>query len=369
MIKDKCFTKEWINTFRGQGEHKSIQPDILEKMIYAFHLLEQLQINNLDFVFKGGTSLVLLLIEGNRFSIDIDIICKTERTELETVLDKVVNGSKFSAVSLNEHRSYKPGVPKAHYTFFYESVTNPTMPGKILLDILIDEPIYPEIIETKIKTKWIETDNELSVRTPSIDAITGDKLTAFAPNTIGIPYDKGGQSFAMEICKQLFDLEKLFEKISNIEVVSKSFLAHAEQGIGFRKNRGHKGELSPDIVLKDTIETCRIISKREDNKEDPEKSNYKLLHIGIRAFGGGYLMSGKFRVDDAILAASKVAYLAAKLLKKDLSQISYYDGTDMSANTFKDPDWKFLNRLKKQPDKSSFFYWHQAVLLLTNKKA
>ena len=42
---------------------------------------------------------------------------------------------------------------------------------------------------------------ETLVTVPTIDAITGDKLTAFAPNTIGIPYFKGKdkQSFSMEI--------------------------------------------------------------------------------------------------------------------------------------------------------------------------
>lgn len=43
-------------------------------MIFALHLVEQLQVNGLPFVFKGGTCLVLLLNEANRFSIDIDII-------------------------------------------------------------------------------------------------------------------------------------------------------------------------------------------------------------------------------------------------------------------------------------------------------
>lgn len=79
MIKDKCFTEEWLDQFRKQKDHKRIDKIILEKMIYALHLLERLKANGLDFVFKGGTSLVLLLKEGNRFSIDIDIICKAER--------------------------------------------------------------------------------------------------------------------------------------------------------------------------------------------------------------------------------------------------------------------------------------------------
>lgn len=369
MIKDKCFTIDWLESFRNQKEHKLIETNILEKMIYAFHLLEQLKINGLEFVFKGGTSLVLLLDEGNRFSIDIDIICKTERKELEAILDKVVKSSKFASVTLNVHRSYNPGVPKAHYSFAFESVFNTKTQGNILLDILIEDSIYPEHIESNIQTKWVETDDSITVKTPSIDAITGDKLTAFAPNTIGIPYFKGNESFTMEICKQLFDLGRLFEKISNIEIVSKSFKAHALQEIIFRKNGNDKIELTPENVLQDTIDTCFIITKRESNKEEPAKSNFKLLQDGIRAFGSGYLMSGKFRIDDAVNASSKVAYLAAKLLIGDLNPILRYDGEDIKQLTIEDPMWNFLNRLKKQPDKSSFYYWYQTVQILTNRKA
>lgn len=59
-------------------------------MIYALHLLENLVTSGLEFVFKGGTSLVLLLDEDNRFSIDIDIVCKAERKRLEEALNHVV---------------------------------------------------------------------------------------------------------------------------------------------------------------------------------------------------------------------------------------------------------------------------------------
>ena len=90
-------------------------------MIYALHLLERLKANGLDFVFKGGTSLVLLLKEVNRFSIDIDIICNTERTDLEKVLDNIIQSSNFKNWQLDEHRSYQPGVPKAHYKFSFDT--------------------------------------------------------------------------------------------------------------------------------------------------------------------------------------------------------------------------------------------------------
>ena len=162
--------------------------------------------------------MVLLLEDGNRFSIDVDIISKTARKELEGILQKVVDSSNFTGYELDKHRSYQAGVPKAHYKFSFKSTRVGS--GTIILDVLIEDAIYPELIEKPVITKWIETDKETSVTLPSIDSITGDKLTAFAPNTIGIPYFKGddNQPFSMEICKQLFDLSKLFENIKNMGV-------------------------------------------------------------------------------------------------------------------------------------------------------
>ena len=362
MIKEKCFTEKWLDSFKKQAAHRRIDKIILEKMIYALHLLEQLKINGLDFTFKGGTSLVLLLEEENRFSIDTDIICKTEREELEKTLNKVIETSSFNNFELDEHRSYKPGVPKAHYAFTYDSASKTKYSGKILLDVLIEDSIYPETIEKAIQTKWIETESETMVTVPTIDAITGDKLTAFAPSTIGIPYMKGGQSFAMEICKQLFDLSKLFEQIQNIEIVAKSFRTFAEQEIEYRKKESP--DLTTDQVLRDTIDTCLVIAKRGGGSAD-EKSKFAQLQKGIIAFGTGFLMSGNFRIDDAVVATAKVGHLAAKLLVNDLTPIQYYKGEDIKPLNIENPDLNFLNRLKRQPDKSSFYYWYHTVQLLT----
>jgi len=363
MIKSECFTEEWLDKFKKLKEHKRIDKIILEKMIYALHLLERMKSMDLDFVFKGGTSLVLLLEEENRFSIDIDIICKTQRKELEAILNKVIDSSHFTNWELDKRRSYQSGVPKAHYKFSFD--TRMQGSGTILLDILIEKSIYPELAEKTIVTKWIETDEETMVTVPSINSITGDKLTAFAPNTIGIPYFKGrgNQSFSMEICKQLFDLSKLFEQINNMEIVAASFKAFAKQEIEYRKTGNSDTTLTPEIVLHDTIDTCAILAKRGGGSDD-EKANFKELQKGIKAFGTGFLMVGNFRLDDAIPASARIAYLAAKILKKDLSPIAYYNEQDIEGLTIEDPDWNFLNKLKRQPDKSSFYYWYQAIKLL-----
>jgi predicted nucleotidyltransferase component of viral defense system len=366
MIKNKCFTEEWLEQFKKQKDHKRIDKIILEKMIYALHLLERLKANRLDFVFKGGTSLVLLLKEGNRFSIDIDIICKTDRKNLEEILNKVIQTSNFRDWKMDEHRSYQTGVPKAHYKLSFD--TNQQGSGTIILDVLIEDPIYPEQAEMPISAKWIETETETMVTVPTIDAITGDKLTAFAPNTIGIPYFKGKdmQPFSMEISKQLFDLSKLFENITNIEMVAKSYMAFSEQEINYRRKGNPECELTPQKALQDTIDTCLLISKRGGGSDD-EKQKFAELQRGIKAFDFGFLMSGNFRIDDAVPAAARIAYLSAKILVNDMSSIAYFQGQDIKGLNIEYPDWNFLNKLKKQPDKSSFYYWYQTVQLLTKK--
>ena len=367
MINNKSFTKEWLDSFRAKKEHKSINVTILEKMVHALSLLEHLKIAGLDFVFKGGTSLVLLLKEGNRFSIDIDIISSVEREKLEEILDVVVANSHFKKHILNERRSYKEGVPKAHYTFEFDSVYNPNVPGTILLDILFDSPHYPELIESSINTQWLSVDETATTTTtPSINAICGDKLTAFAPETIGIPYYKQEQLFAMEICKQLFDLGKLFESITDMATVKKSFSAFAKAELSYRSSDKDfsSRKLTETDVLWDSLNTCAVITKRERNTTAETKKKFADLNLGIRSFGSAFLMARHFRIEEVMAASARVGYLNAILLQPKAMPIEYYQGQDIEELTIEKADWAFLNRLKRQPDKSIFYYWYKAVELL-----
>ncbi|MFC3414103.1 nucleotidyl transferase AbiEii/AbiGii toxin family protein [Algoriphagus hitonicola] len=51
---------------------------LVEKVIRALLLLEGLATQKLDFVFKGGTALMLILESSKRLSIDVDIIVEKE---------------------------------------------------------------------------------------------------------------------------------------------------------------------------------------------------------------------------------------------------------------------------------------------------
>jgi len=71
MIKKTCFQEKWI---RRKSKELRIDPILIERVIYAFELLSLLIKHNIDFVFKGGTSLMLILPEFRRLSLDLDIV-------------------------------------------------------------------------------------------------------------------------------------------------------------------------------------------------------------------------------------------------------------------------------------------------------
>lgn len=85
MINETTFTKEWILKKSSQyvrGKKKA-DPTLIEKVTKALYLLEELAKTDLKFIFKGGTSLLLLLNKMHRFSIDIDIIVEEKKQKVE----------------------------------------------------------------------------------------------------------------------------------------------------------------------------------------------------------------------------------------------------------------------------------------------
>ena len=71
MIKIESATKERIEAI---GKSQKADKILVEKVVRAFMLLEGLAKSDLNFIFKGGTALMLLFHSGKRLSIDIDII-------------------------------------------------------------------------------------------------------------------------------------------------------------------------------------------------------------------------------------------------------------------------------------------------------
>lgn len=354
MIKPHCFEKAWIDAFKAQERYRRLNPPILEKMINALYLLQLLQKNDFNFIFKGGTSLVLILEKARRFSVDIDIITRHSQAEIEACLQKIVEMSSFTAWRLDARRSYQKGVPKAHYELDYPSNINKDS-GYIQLDILFEDPHYPKVQEKKILTQWIETEEIISVKVPTVESIVGDKLTAFAPETTGIPFGKDKEA---EIIKQLFDIAHLFDEANNMEEVFESFHAFVRQEIGYRELA-----IGPDTVLWDIIETSRLLAvgTRLKTSDQLAKGKYELLFKGIKAFDG-FLAEGHFRPDDAILAGAKASYLSARILAHRTEDLEKFAGQDVSPLNIANTQWNGLNRIKRLPE--AFFYWYKTLEML-----
>jgi predicted nucleotidyltransferase component of viral defense system len=351
MINTDSFSKEWIESFRKQKEYAKISPGHLEKMVHALSLIEWLVLEGFDFVFKGGTCLILLLEEASRFSIDVDIITSISREQLEKHLDNIIEESHFTKWELDKERSFKNKFPKAHYYLSFESKYT-SEASYILLDVVFDISPYTETKKVKIQSKWIKTGEPIiEVKAPTIDAILGDKLTAFAPNTIGIPYQKGKD---IEIVKQLFDVYHLMDYSVNSDDVSKNFESVADKQIAYQEKK-----IKNQDALKDTINTSLILAKRDKNTGD-NKAKFDEIQGGLKKFKN-QLMTGNFNIEQAQVAAARAAYISNKLINKDYSKIEKYSKDTVLDNfIIENPDLGFLQRFKKT-NPEAFFYWYNCL--------
>lgn len=177
MITENSFTIDWYD--RINWEYKNLDRNLVDKVTHAFYLLEKISDTRLNFIFKGGTCLLLLMKEMKRFSIDIDIII-TEKISKEILSN-----------SLQE---------------------------------IVDQSIFTHFIDTLPPNKVVTA--------PDIENILGDKLSAFAPNTTGIPYGRGKE---MEIIKQLFDIESLFDQAEDLNKIKETFIKCTEQELIYRQ--------------------------------------------------------------------------------------------------------------------------------------
>jgi hypothetical protein len=370
MIDNASLSTEWLAEKRRQYKK---DPGIMEGMIHALYLLDQLKLTGLDFIFKGGTSLILLMEKPLRFSVDIDVIVRPDlkREELEEYLSKFVADSEFLRMEIDERRSYKEGIPKAHYKFIYRSnVSTRNKAGEIvarsekeiLLDVLFAENPYPVLVERKIQTDWVKmTGDPLSVVTPDINSIAGDKLVAFAPTTTGVLY---GVAKEREIIKQLFDVGNLFDFLNDINVFKKSYRMSAESEIKYRPERKIS---SIEDILRDTIATGIIIAKREFHEKDNEdcKTKFTEINAGINQFGH-FVFEGNFRIDHAQVASAKASYLSAMILTGYDGDLAKFDSAvKMQEYLINHPEYNFLNkRLKFVANGEALFYWHQTLKLL-----
>ena len=345
MISNETHTSNWIlNLKKRLGKHSDAK--LIEKVIWALTLLEQLQINGLNFTFKGGTALVLATEKPKRFSIDIDIITEHSEKEITAVLQKIVDEKIFLSWEDDNNRKHTPDAPIGHFKAFYKSVVDDNI-EPILLDLLYTPNPYPETQEVPIKHPWLITSgDEVTITMPTFDAILGDKLTAFAPKTTGILYSKNRPA---EIIKQLYDIAFLFNNMTDLTVVKNSYKKVVQEEIGFRKL-----DITDKEVLEDTWQACYTLAERNEKSAD-----FKQLQKGIINFTNFPIE--QFNIDQAIIAAAKVAYLTQLLQNEgEVKIVRFTNPLDIKDWSIEDTQYNKLNKLKKN-NPEAFYYWYKAL--------
>ena len=186
-------------------------------------------------------------------------------------------------------------------------------------------------------------DKEIVVQVPSPEDILGDKLTAFAPNTTGIPYFKSEHSMSMEIMKQLYDIGNLVDISKNLKVVIETFKIFAETELSYRK----KDDLKYGDVIEDIIQTSLCIVSRGISGN----GNFGELQAGIQRVSR-FIFSEPFHIDKAITMASKAAYIANAIrYNKDKLEI-FNDPLQMKEWSIVDPIMAKTKQVKEVQSRS-----------------
>lgn len=347
MIKEHCFEKEYIRNLRKV--YKKANPVFVEKTIYAFELLSLLIKSGMNFVFKGGTSLLLLIPEPQRLSVDVDIIGKIDLTEL----DSIITDSRFTKFEPDKRKNDKDCIK--HFKFYYNSAFVKQKDSNLLLDIVLKTPVYKRIISNNIQTPFFETEEEINVNIPSINSLLSDKLTAFAPNTIGIPYDENSVSRRTGIIKQLYDISILFDKVNDFLEIKENYKKIHTQECNIREK-----EFTLEEALQDSVDTSYLICQ-SGLKGSINNNQLKMLRFGCNDLRN-YLLNDTFSLDAAKTPAAKAAFIAT-LIKKNkialnLSNFKFHHNkTDKIKDVMLSDKYTILNKLKTiNPE--AFYYWN-----------
>ena len=350
MINRNVFTKDYIN---GLVRKYRADPQIIERAVFALGLLEALVLSGADFIFKGGSALMVLLEKPLRLSTDIDIIVEPDY-DIENYVRKASRIYPFISFT-EDTRVGANRIVKKHFRLFYKSLVDENIEVPILLDVLFEENHYTTLNRKEIKTEFLETQGtSIYAKMPSADSILGDKLTAFAPHTIGViplSTQENGKIInkRIETIKQFLDVSSLFDASHDFQEVSKTYKQTALSELAYRGLT-----LSFEDCLMDSFNSALSILSR--GKWMPE--DYPDYLLGIRGLNG-YLINTHFTAETAYRHASKVMYLSACLISGIPPESVIPEAVPFS------DQYSIINNIRRI-DKSAFNLVARAIMILKN---
>lgn len=296
MLTPENFSEAHIRELQKNSKR---DPILLERTIFAFGLLEAITRVGMPFVFKGGTCLMLIMEQPRRLSTDIDIIVNPG-TPVDEYIEKA--SIIFPFVRYEEQKRIgKNQIEKRHFKFTYDSPIN-GKPFYILLDVLFEENNYSSLMKRPIKNDLLLTEAEdFEVIVPEADCILGDKLTAFAPHTTGIPMNVGKD---MEIIKQMYDVCSLLDIFDDFNKVSDTYQKVVASEIAYRGL-----SITPKDALMDTYYAASCIAGRGKINGD----EYPVYVKGIRDLRD-HIYSENYSAEIAATRTPAIMYMTACLM-------------------------------------------------------
>jgi hypothetical protein len=243
-------------------------------------------------------------------------------------------------------------IPKSHAKFFYKVsfLDDCNRNEHILLDVLNEDCHYIKTTKLPIKHPFLHYNgNPNMVLVPSVEDILGDKLTAFAPNTTGIPYFKKDRDCSLEIIKQLYDIGRLFDKVENLNITAQAFHKIATVELSYRGLDDDKKTIFDDIRS-----TALCLATR--GKEGI--GNFDLLTRGVSRIKS-FMFQNKYSLEDAITDAAKAAYIAT-CIERGVMNLKKYSGNPADISQLNVPSTltSRLNKLKRTSPEA-IYYWIQ----------
>lgn len=337
---------------------------LLEKCLLALELTGQLKMAGLNFVFKGGTSLLLHFSDPKRLSIDVDIVCLDALPKLGEVLNTITENSDRLFLHW-EHQNWRDreAPPTLHFLIYYDSQVEAGGGQSIQLDVIQSDCPHATVIERRIEVPFATIDEEVLVSIPSASSLLGDKLATLAPSTIGYPYQPISRNGELaeprpiKVAKHLFDLSELSGIAENLsETIQTYHAVHAEQ-IKFRETHF---EISD--CLDDTQDVAYWTSVPRVPKDPSGKEKFDYMARGISNLKS-HLIGGKFGTEGARNAAGRAA-LVAELVRKGRHgfNLPEFLSAPLDLEVLKpatlDGLWKYLDGIKRTEPRAFACWFH-----------
>lgn len=169
----------------------------------------------------------------------------------------------------------------------------------------------------------------------------------------------------MEIAKQLYDVGRLFENVSDLQITKEAFRKIAVVELSYRSFGTDIGQ-----VFNDIRQTALCISTRGKAGE----GDFDLIQDGIIRVKS-FMYKQRYLIDHAIIDAARAAYLAT-LIEKGIYEIESYSNNpaDIKDMVIRPSLPNKLNKLRSNLPEAYYYwakrvsYWKHEVLRTSNGK-